>query len=382
MRVGLAHYIVDFKIRDRRHANRVMIASVIAKDQLRNQAQALGFSLFGVARAQSAPGYDHLIEWIRRGYAGEMSYISKRAAAYQHPDSVLEGCKSVVMLAMPYASNPLTTPRKISPEADKNESTLFQTTQCKIGNYATGQLDYHDFIRQRLNQLSSVLESMYPGSLNRGVVDTAPLLERDFAKLAGIGWIGKNTLLLNRTEGSYFFLSALLTSVELAEDSPFDADHCGTCTACLDACPTSAFVGPRILDASKCISYLTIEYRGIIPNELSEKMEDWIFGCDVCQMVCPWNRKRDVEVPSELEPSHLDDKTSLEHWLTMDEETFRKFYRHTPFWRTRLQGMQRNAMIAAANSNRADLRPHIEALAKSSDEVLQSTSQWCLSKLK
>ncbi len=382
MKVALAHYIVDFKIRNRRHANRFMIAAVIAKDQLRSQALALGFSRFGVARAQTAPGFDHLIEWIRRGYAGEMSYLSKRSAAYQHPDSVLEGCKSVVMLAMPYASNPLTTPRKVSPETDQNEITPSQTTQCKIGNYATGQVDYHELIRQRLNQLSSVLETMYPGSRNRGVVDTAPLLERDFAKLAGIGWIGKNTLLLNRTEGSYFFLSALLTSVELAEDSPFDADHCGSCTACLDACPTAAFVGPRILDASKCISYLTIEYRGIIPDELSEKMEDWIFGCDVCQMVCPWNRKRNAEVPVELEPSQLGDKMSLEHWLTIDESTFRKLYRHTPFWRTRLQGMQRNAMIAAANSNRADLRPHIEALATSSDEVLQSTGVWCLSKLK
>ena len=382
MKVALVRCIVDFKMRDRRHGNRDMIASVIAKDQLRSQALALGFSLFGVARAQAAPGFDHLIEWIRRGYAGEMSYLSKRAAAYQHPDSVLEGCNSVVMLAMPYASNPLTTPRKVSPGTDQNDNTRSLTTECKIGNYATGQVDYHDLIRQRLNQLSSVLETMYPGSRNRGVVDTAPLLERDFAKLAGIGWIGKNTLLLNRTEGSYFFLSALLTSIELAGDSPFDADHCGSCTACLDACPTAAFVGPRVLDASKCISYLTIEYRGIIQDELSEKMEDWIFGCDVCQMVCPWNRKRKVEVPAELEPSQLDDKTSLEHWLTIDEATFRKLYRNTPFWRTKLVGMQRNAMIAAANTNRTDLRHYIEAMGRSSDEVLQFTSRWCLSKLK
>ena len=357
-----------------------MIASVIAKDQLRNQAQALGFSLFGVARAQSAPGYDHLVEWIRRGYAGEMSYISKRAAAYQHPDSVLEGCKSVVMLAMPYASNPLTTKSK---DSCKTEADLSHTTyQCKIGNYATGQVDYHDLIRDRLNQLTCELESMYPESRNRAVVDTAPLLERDFAQLAGIGWIGKNTLLLNRKEGSYFFLAALLTTVELSADNPFEADHCGSCTACLDACPTSAFVGPRLLDASKCISYLTIEYRGVVPDELGEKMDDWIFGCDVCQVVCPWNRKRNVVVPSELEPSQLDVKTSLEHWLTIDEATFRKLYRNTPFWRTKLHGMQRNAMIAAANTKRTDLRKLIEAFTTSQDAVLRSTSQWCLLKLK
>lgn len=383
MRVALAQSIVDFQESLCRRVDQFMIAQALAKEQLRSQALALGFSLFGVARAQNAPGFDHLLEWINRGYAAEMSYITNRSSAYQHPNSVLEGCKSVVMLAMPYASNPLTIPRKHSPvsSSDHAENTSPSSSACKIGNYATGQVDYHSLIRQRLNQLTSALETMYPGSKHRGVVDTAPLLERDFAKLAGIGWIGKNTLLLNRADGSYFFLAALLTTVELAEDSPFDADHCGSCTACLDACPTDAFVEPRILNAAKCISYLTIEFRGIIPNELSEKMDDWVFGCDVCQMVCPWNRKRNVAVPTELEPTQLEDKLSLQHWLSMDESTFRERYRHTPFWRTKLSGMQRNAMIAAANSKRFDLRPIIETFTASSDEVLQATSKWSLSKL-
>ncbi len=357
-----------------------MIAAMLAKDQLRSQATSLGFSLFGVARAQPAPGYTHLLEWIKRGYAGEMSYIPKRAAAYQHPDSVLEGCKSVVMLAMPYAANPLTTRSKRDSEPALNNEPS-DSSQCKIGSYATGQVDYHDLIRQRLNELIEFLENMYPTSSNRGVVDTAPLLERDFARLAGIGWIGKNTLLLNRTAGSYFFLAALLTSVEFAADSPFEEDYCGSCTACLDACPTSAFIGPRVLDASRCISYLTIEYRGAIPSQLSEKMDDWVFGCDVCQMVCPWNRKPIVVVPSELQASRLGDLQSLEHWLTMDEPTFRTLYRNTPFWRTKLSGMQRNAMIAAANTNRKDLREFVERFANSDDEILRTTSQWCTSKL-
>ena len=355
-----------------------MITALLAKDQLRNQAIALGFSQFVVAAAQPAPGFDRLKEWIQRGYDGEMAYISKRTDAYQHPDSVLEGCKSVVMLAMPYESSPLTTPRRTR---DEQVALKPVTHQAKIGNYAAGQVDYHDLIRERLNQLETSLETMFPGSRNRGVVDTAPLLERDFAQLSGLGWIGKNTLLLNRSEGSYFFLAALLTSVELADDTPFGQDHCGSCTACLDACPTSAFVGPRILDASKCISYLTIEYRGIIPDSLSEKMDGWIFGCDVCQMVCPWNRKRNAVVPKELQPYQLDDKTSIEHWLTLDEETFRKLYRHTPFWRTKLSGMQRNAMIAAANTNRQDLKTMIESFLQCDDEVLQATCQASLSKL-
>jgi len=357
-----------------------MIAASLAKEQLRNQALSLGFSFFGVAPAQQAPGYEHLIEWIQRGYAGEMSYNPKRSDAYRHPDSVLEGCKSVVMLGMPYAKNPRTTRSKFEIESGSILEPV-QASDCKIGSYATGQVDYHDLIRQRLNTLTNSLEAMYPDSKNRGVVDTAPLLERDFARLAGIGWVGKNTLLLNRSAGSCFFLAALLTSVELAQDNPFEEDHCGTCTACLDACPTSAFVGPHVLDASRCISYLTIEYRGVIPSDLSHKMDGWVFGCDVCQMVCPWNRKREADVPEELQPSHRIAKTSVEHWLSLDEPGFRKLYRKTPFWRTKLTGMQRNAMIVAANNHRFDLREQIASFASSNDEVLRATSQWSLAKL-
>ena len=353
-----------------------MIAEVLARDQIRQHAFSLGFSLFGVAQAQSAPGFDNLVEWLERGYSGEMSYIPKRVEAYRHPNSVLDGCKSVVMLAMPYAANPLTIKRKDCPSQDNQKSS------GKIGNYAAGHVDYHDLIRERLNQLASVLVSMYPDAATRGVVDTAPLLERDFAQLAGIGWIGKNTLLLNREQGSYFFLAALLTSVEIASDNPFETDHCGSCTACLDACPTSAFVEPRVLNASRCISYLTIEYRGLIPLELSEKMQDWIFGCDACQIVCPWNRKANNDLQTEFQPSNMDEKTSLEHWLTMNEEDFRKQYRHTPFWRTKLSGMQRNAMIAAANTNRVDLVSCIEGFASSQDEILKATSLSCLGKLR
>ena len=170
------------------------------------------------------------------------------------------------------------------------ESTATER-ECRLGSYASGKSDYHDLLRVRLNKLAAILASIYPDSINRGVVDTAPLMERDFAQLAGLGWIGKNTLLLNRTEGSYFFLAALLTSIEFTADQSFEADHCGSCTACLDACPTKAFEAPRVLNATRCISYLTIEYRGVIEAELSDKMQNWIFGCDACQIVCPWNRK-------------------------------------------------------------------------------------------
>src|SRR5581483_8264872 len=150
---------------------------------------------------------------------------------------------------------------------------------------------YHDVLRARLNQLLAWIQGDAPGCLGRGVVDTAPLLERDFARRAGLGWIGKNTMLLNKRVGSYFFLGALLLDLELQPDLSHETDHCGTCAACLNACPTQAFIEPGLLDARRCISYLTIELKGSIPLELREPMGEWIFGCDVCQEVCPWNRK-------------------------------------------------------------------------------------------
>jgi epoxyqueuosine reductase len=236
-------------------------------------------------------------------------------------------------------------------------------------------------IRTRLNELCRFMVSMVPGSKNRGVVDTAPLMERDYAVLAGIGWIGKNTLLLHRKLGSYFFLAAFLTDVDLDADEPFEKDHCGTCSACLEACPTQAFTGPRVMDASRCISYLTIEHRGPIDPDLSLQMGDWIFGCDVCQLVCPWNRKIEATPIMELKHHSLETKQSIEHWLQLDEEAFRQQYRHTPFWRTRLTGMQRNAMIAAANTHRRDLIPLIRSFVAHPDDTLRQTCQWSLNQL-
>jgi epoxyqueuosine reductase len=363
-----------------------MIDFEIVRENLQRQAFELGFSLFGIAPAQRSPGFEKLVEWIARGYAGTMSYIPNREKAYEHPESVLEGCKSVVMLGLPYVEHPNTLSRKSvastrSIECNSVDAAVLSNPLCQLGNYASGQVDYHDLLRDRLNQLCFGLETMVAGSRNRGVVDTAPLMERDFALLAGLGWIGKNTLLLNRTAGSYFFLAALLTDVPLDCDEPIVSDHCGSCTACLDACPTSAFVEPRLLDASRCVSYLTIEHRGVIDPELSEQMGPWIFGCDVCQIVCPWNRKREADVPMELRPFAMDAKQSPEHWLRLDEESFRRLYRKTPFWRTKLSGMQRNAMIVAANMRRHDLRPLIERFRTDGNQVLRETSRWSLMQL-
>jgi epoxyqueuosine reductase len=231
--------------------------------ELKRQAAELGFPLVGACPAVSPPGVGRLREWLARGYAGQMTYIGARQQAYSHPQRVLEGARSLLMLGMPY--------RTAEPAAAREG-------QGRVARYAWGSVDYHDLIRSRLHTLADFLQKQVPGALTRGVVDTAPLPERAFAQLAGLGWIGKNTLLLNRQAGSYFFLAALLTDQVLEYDRPEAMDHCGSCTACLEACPTQAFPQPRVLDASRCVSYLTIELREAMPAELRTGVGNWLFG--------------------------------------------------------------------------------------------------------
>ena len=222
--------------------------------QIKHQAADLGFSLSGVCPAAPPPGAAARLDaWLAAGYAGQMHYLADRRDAYANPNRVLDGVRSIVMLAMNY--------RSVDPVAPA-------PGQGRVSRYAWGDADYHDLIHDRLHALADNLRELAPAARVRGVVDTAPLLEREFAQLAGLGWVGKNTLLLNRANGSYFFLAALLTDLELAYDEPHATDHCGTCRACLDACPTGAFPQPYVLDATRCISYLTIELRDAIPNEL------------------------------------------------------------------------------------------------------------------
>ncbi len=219
--------------------------------RLKLRAVELGFQLCGICPAVAPPGANKLDEWFAAGYAGQMHYLADRREAYDHPRHILDGVQSVVMLAMHYRTEQPTKPTR---------------GEGRVSRYAWGAADYHDVIRDRLHQLADYLRELAPAAQARGVVDTAPLLEREFAQLAGLGWIGKNTLLLSKHAGSYFFLAALLTDEPLQYDESFAADHCGTCTACLDACPTDAFPQPYVLDASRCISYLTIELQEAIPD--------------------------------------------------------------------------------------------------------------------
>lgn len=333
---------------------------------IKEAAAALGFTLAGVTPAVSPGGIDRFREWIAAGYAGEMKFLSDRVDAYAHPQSVLAGVRSLVLLAMPYRN-----------EAPRTAAT----GQGRVSRYAWGTGDYHDIIHDRLKQLAAEVQSLAPGASVRGVVDTAPLLEREFAQLAGLGWIGKNTLLLNKQQGSWFFLAALLTDLELESDTPFTTDHCGTCRACLDACPTEAFVGPHVLDASRCISYLTIELRGPIPHHLRAGMGDWLFGCDVCQDVCPWNHK----APQSQEPAFVpqDDSNPLDlaALLAMDDDAFRQRFRRTPLWRSKRRGLVRNAAIVLGNQR--DSRS-IAALVRGlgdSEPLIRGACAWALGKI-
>jgi epoxyqueuosine reductase len=357
---------------------------------IKAEAQRLGFDLVGIAPAVTPTGLHEFLDWLERGHAGEMTYLERRQAAYEHPRHVLDGAKSVVMLGINYntqqsrcerishAAREETCPR--SAESAKAGDTA-QAVPARVARYAQGSADYHDVIRRKLHQLTNVVRREAPGSQVRGIVDTAPLLERDFARAAGLGWFGKNTMLINKRLGSWFFLAALLVDAELEYDSPHATSHCGTCTRCLDACPTGAFVEPYVLDARRCISYLTIEHRGPIDIDLRAGMEDWLLGCDICQDVCPWNRK----APVTAEPAFAAnpelvalDATAL---LTLTEAEFQTRFGHTALSRPGRGGIIRNAAIVAANTGDAVAIPALRAALHDADPLVRETVAWAIERL-
>lgn len=301
---------------------------------LRQQAEKLGFSRLGITTATAPPRQEQFAAWLDRGFAGVMEdWLRRHLPLREQPASLLEGAQSVIMLATNYA-------------ADKPATTV--AARGKVARYAWGE-DYHDLLRERLNKLATWLEKQVPGCRTRGVVDSAPLSERELAARAGLGWFGKNTMLIDPEAGSYFFLSGLLATIPLPIDLPLEIDHCGTCTACLDACPTDAFPEPRVLDANRCLSSLTIEDHGPIDPSLRSGFGTWVFGCDICQEVCPWNR----HAPGTAEPalrSRLESGTlSLIDLLNLDEPAFRTLFRGSPILRAKRRGLLRSAAIALGN---------------------------------
>jgi epoxyqueuosine reductase len=338
------------------------INHAIDAGELKARARELGFDLCGICPAISPPGVGRLQEWLAAGYAGQMHYLPDRAEAYSQPQSVLAGARSIVMLAMNY--------RTAEPAAP-------QPGQGKVSRYAWGH-DYHEIIRNRLAKLADWIRLRQPDIHVRGVVDTAPLLEREFAQLAGLGWIGKNTLLLNKQLGSWFFLAALLVDAELEHDLPHETDHCGTCRACLDACPTNAFVDAYVLDARRCISYLTIELRGAIPAELRPGLGDWVFGCDVCQDVCPWNHRAPLATEPGFNPDDGMNPLELVGLFFLDDESFRSRFRHTPLWRAKRRGLLRSAATVLGNRPAASALPALERGLNDFDPLVRASCAWAL----
>ena len=329
---------------------------------LKDYARSLGFERCGIAPAAPSDGFDRLKEWLARGYAGEMAYLVHREQARQHPSSILSDVRSVIMVGMVYSSE----------TGEEKPSEL-----GRVARYARGP-DYHEVLWRKLDELLTWLKKQVPGCEGRSVVDTAPLLERDFARRAGLGWIGKNTMLIDKRLGSFLFLGALLVNIEMQADAPHKSSHCGTCTACIDACPTHAFAAPGWLDARRCISYLTIELRSPIPLELRSGMGNWLFGCDVCQEVCPWNHKTH---PSSF-PSR-DDLESLDpvELLGLSEEAFRNRFRGTAIQRTKRRGLLRNAAIILGNTGNTSAIPALTLASSDPEPQIQDAARWAIEQI-
>jgi epoxyqueuosine reductase len=333
---------------------------------IKNAAKELGFATIGICPAATPTGLTRFKAWLERGFDGEMTYLRRRSSAYEHPRHVLDHVRSLIVLTLPYRTEP---PR------------MAGDGEGRVSRYAWNETDYHDIIHDRLRQLGRRVQSWRPEARTRGVVDTAPLLERDLAQQAGLGWIAKNTMLIDKSIGSWFFLAALLTDLELEYDAPHETDHCGTCRACLDACPTQAFPEPYVLDARRCISYLTIELRGAIPRDLRPALGDWAFGCDVCQEVCPWNRKGidgDSKIFSSAEGMNPIELLGL---FDMTEEEFRERFRSTAIWRTRRQGLLRNAALVLGNQRFQAAVPHLSRGLNDTESVVRGACAWALGRL-
>ena len=325
------------------------------------RARELGFDRVAIGPAEPPEHGDALEAWLDAGYAGTMDYLDRGRAERLDPVRLLPGCRSVVAVAMSY-----------------NPGSSSDDDWSPVSRYARGR-DYHDVIRPRLVQLAEFIRSAAGGRIaSRAAVDTSAVLERDLAARAGLGWIGKNTNLLTPSLGSYFFIGVVLTTAELAFDHA-EPDRCGTCTACLDACPTRAFVAPYVLDARRCISYLTIEHRGDIADELAGQIGEWLFGCDVCQEVCPWNRKAEPGHEPALGPSGS--LGALETLLELDPQAFRARFRGSAITRTRRAGLLRNAAIVLANRGERRAAGVLGRALDDDDAVVRHAAAWALEKL-
>ena len=334
--------------------------------ELRAEALRLGFSRVGITALVAPPHHEAFRGWLARGLAGPLrEWLDRHEPLRRSAVALLDGAASVVMLATDHATLP--------------DSRGCLPGQGRVARYAWGD-DYHDLLRARVNELATWLEARVPGCRTRGVVDSAPIAERDFAWAAGLGWFGKNTMLIDPTAGSYFLLTAFLTDLPLQADAPLQTDHCGTCTACLDACPTGALPEPGVLDAARCISTLTVESQAPVALDLRPGMGDWIFGCDICQEVCPWNRYAPGSTEPTLQPRGGAVTLPLADLLALDEPAFRRRFKGSAIKRAKRTGLLRSAAISLGNHPDPESFPALAAAAGDADPVIREAAAWALSR--
>ncbi len=305
---------------------------------IKRWAQELGFQQTGIAGTDLGDHEERLNQWLAQGYQGEMEYMARHGRKRSRPAELVEGTLRVISLRMDYL-----------PDATAQQTVLDDQEAAYISRYTLGR-DYHKLIRKRLTQLVGRIEAQLPGHQFRVFTDSAPVLERALAQQAGLGWIGKNTMLINPKAGSYFFLAEIYTDLPLPVDAPFTKHHCGSCRACLDICPTQAFVEAGVLDARRCISYLTIELKGSIPKELRPLMGNRVFGCDDCQLICPWNRFARFTQEPDFAPRHGLDSAQLAELFLWSEEEFLKRTEGSAIRRTGYEGWLRNLAVGLGNA--------------------------------
>jgi epoxyqueuosine reductase len=335
--------------------------------RIKEQAQRLGFELVGISPVKLPPHGESFAEWLRRGFSGELEYMKRTEELRRDPHRLVPWAVSLISVGMNYYT-PFSRPPAL------------QQPKGWISRYAWGD-DYHELIKDRLESLLDHIRRIYHAPIEgKAFVDSGPVLERDFAGLAGVGWIGKNTHLISPERGSWFFLGELFVSIPLAYDRPIP-DRCGKCDLCLKACPTGAFAGPYVLDARRCISYLTIELKGFIPRHLRPLIGNHIFGCDICQEICPYNVKARPTVEKRYAPRKELYTPDLIPLLSLDEEEFRRRFRGSPILRAKRRGLLRNVAVALGNTKNSEAVPALARVLDDRETLVRGHVAWALGQI-
>jgi epoxyqueuosine reductase len=341
------------------------------KERIKDKSSQLGFLLAGVTTPEPPPHYSTFEDWLAQGRHGTMSYLAEERARSRRADprEILPECRSILVLATPY-----TPPFALSGTSEARADEAWG----QVASYAWGD-DYHDVLPARLKGLIQFVEEQAGGPVkNRWYTDTGPILERDLAQRAGLGWIGRNTCLIHPKHGSYFLLSEILLDLELEPDPPFVTDHCGTCTRCIEACPTDCILPDRTIDATRCISYLTIELKEDIPTQLRDKMGNWVFGCDICQTVCPWNRFAGEGDPAFGKDNPLPNLTDE---LVISTQEFNQRFKRSPVKRAKRRGYLRNVAVALGNTGDLQVLPVLQNALNHEEPLVREHVKWAMEKI-